>query len=137
MNKHKLRQLQYLKSEIALLKDQIAETEFTITTDKVTGSEKEWPYTKRSFTIQGIDYSDYKKKTRKIRNKLQRRVEDLIDLLAEINAWIESIEDSLLRQVITLRHVSGCTWDEVAAKIGGGNTGESVRKMHDRYFDEN
>ena len=31
-------------------------------------------------------------------------------------------------------HVNGLTWDQVAAHIGGGNTGDSVRKMHDRFL---
>jgi hypothetical protein len=75
-----------------------------------------------------------RRKIKRLKEKLQRRVDDLIDLVVEINEYIETIDDSLLRQIITLRHVNGLTWDQVAAHIGGGNTGDSVRKMHDRFL---
>ncbi len=134
MTRQQLRQLRFLKSEIKMLWEQIDELGASIVTDVVEGSETEWPYTKRKFIIEGMDYKEYEQKTRRLREQLQRRVDDLMDLLTEINAYIEGIDDSLLRQIITLRHVNGLTWEQVAANIGGGNTAESVRKIHDRYF---
>ena len=134
MNKKQLKQLRYLKAEIKLLREQIEDMEFIIVTDKVKGSDKRYPYIERSFVITGFDADEYRRKTEKLRRKLQRRVDDLIDLVAEINEYVESIDDSLIRQIITLRHVNGLTWDQVAASIGGGNTGDSVRKMHDRFL---
>jgi len=53
----------------------------------------------------------------------------------EINEYIETIDDSLLRQIITLRHVNGLTWDQVAASIGGGTRRTVVRMMHDRFLE--
>ena len=70
-----------------------------------------------------------------LKEKLQQRADELIDLVSEINRYVENIDDSLIRQIIILRHVNGLTWDQVAASIGGGNTGDSVRKMHDRHFE--
>lgn len=49
--------------------------------------------------------------------------------------YIDSIDDSLLRQIMFYRNVSCMTWNQVACEIGGRNTGESVRKLYDRYFD--
>lgn len=40
--------------------------------------------------------------------------------------YIDSVEDSLTRRILTLRFVSGLTWREVSQKIGGGNTEQSV-----------
>ena len=135
MTKEKLKQLKYLKNEIKMLREQIDNISAGIVSDVVEGSESEFPYVKRRFTITGIDCKEYKRKSKRLQRMLQRRVDDLMDLLEEINRYIEGIDDSLLRQIVYLRHVNGLTWDQVAASIGGGNTGDSVRKMHDRFLE--
>ena len=136
MTREQLRQLKYLKNEIKMLREQIDNLKTGIVSDVVEGSESEFPYTKRRFTIAGADHEEYERKSKRLRERLQRRVKDLMDLLEEINEYIADIDDSLLRQIVTLRHVNGLTWDQVAASIGGGNTADGVRKMHDRYLRE-
>lgn len=133
MNKNQLRQLRHFKSEIRLLKQQIDNLESEIVTDRVRGSDVEHPYIEKTYIIRGLAYD--RRKIKRLKEKLQRRVDDLIDLVVEINEYIETIDDSLLRQVIILRHVNGLTWDQVAAEVGGGNTGNTLQKMHDRYFE--
>ena len=132
MNKNQLRQLRHLKSEIRLLKQQIDNLESEIVTDRVRGSDVEHPYIEKTYIIRGLAYD--RRKIKRLKEKLQRRVDDLIDLVVEINEYIETIDDSLIRQIITLRYVNGLTWDQVAARIGGGNTADSLRKMHDRFL---
>ena len=132
MNKDQLRQLRHLKSEIRLLKQQIDNLESEIVTDRVRGSDVEHPYIEKTYIIRGLAYD--RRKIKRLKEKLQRRVDDLIDLVVEINEYIETIDDSLLRQIITLRHVNGLTWDQVAASIGGGNTADGVRMIHDRFL---
>ncbi len=134
MTKQQLKQLKYLKSEIKMLREQIDNLRAGIVSDVVEGSESEFPYVKRRFTITGIDCKKYERKSKRLQKRLQRRVDDLMDLLEEINEYIADIDDSLLRQIVYLRHVNGLTWEQVAANIGGGNTGDGVRMMHDRYF---
>jgi len=134
MTRQKLKQFRHLKSEIKLLQEQILTLESEIVTDKVRGSLPHHPWVETSFKITGFDRIEYAQKMDKLKRKLQRRVDDLIDLVVEIIEYIETIDDSLLRQIIILRHVNGLTWDQVAASIGGGNTADSVRKIHDRYL---
>ena len=134
MNKDKLRQLRHLKREIELLQDQIANLESEIVTDKVRGSDPEHPYTEKSFYITGFAHEEHSRKMKRLKERLQRRVDDLMDLRAEILEFVEEIDDSLLRQIIILRHVNGLQWEQVAAHIGGGNTGDSVRMIHDRFL---
>lgn len=134
MTRQQLRQLRFLKNEIKILREQIDSLKAGIVSDVVEGSESEFPYTKRRFTITGADCEEYERKSKRLQRRLQRRVDELMDLLEEINEYIEGIDDSLIRQIISLRHVNGLTWDQVAASIGGGNTGDGVRMMHDRYF---
>ena len=133
MTRQKLKQVRYLKREIRLIQEQIAAVEAEIITDKVTGSDPEHPWTERHYIIRGLP-GERNEKLLRLRGRLERRMNDLQDLRAEIFAWVEGIEDSLLRQIIILRHVNGLSWRQVAREIGGGNTGDSVRKMHDRFL---
>ena len=48
--------------------------------------------------------------------------------------YIEKIDDSLMRQIISLRYINGYNWTQVAMHIGGGNTPDGVRKAHDRFI---
>ena len=134
VNKKQLKQLRYLKQEIKMLQRQIDDMDYTIATDSVRGSDREYPYTQRSFTISGIDYEDYNRRIRRLQRQLNRRVEELVDLVEETYKYIDNIDDSLIRQIISLRYINGLTWDQVAATIGGGNTADSVRMMHDRFL---
>ena len=134
MDKKQLKQLRYLKNEIKILKEQIENLDYTITTDSVKGSSPYFPYVEHSIKITGIDTEDYNRKTRRLQRKLERRVEELLDLVEETNDFIESIDDSLIRQIISLRYINGLTWEQVAAHIGGNNTADSVRKVAERYL---
>ena len=135
MTRQKLKQLRHLKREIELLEEQILNLEAGIVTDKVKGSLSHHPWIETSFRITGFDQDELGRKMSRLKKRLQRRVDDLMDLRTEILEFVESIEDSLLRQVIILRHVNGLGWRQVAREVGGGNTADGVRMLHDRYFE--
>lgn len=48
-------------------------------------------------------------------------------------AEIERVPDPLIRKALELKFIKKFTWNQVAARIGGGNTSESLRKMCGRY----
>lgn len=52
----------------------------------------------------------------------------------EITKRIEQINDAQVRTSIQLHYIDGYTWNEVADKIGGNNTEDSVKKRVSRYF---
>lgn len=134
MDKEQLKQLRHLKSEIEILKRQIDDIDYVITQDSVRGSLPEYPYIETHFKIEGVDYKAYNRKVKRLQRKLSRRMEELIDLVEETNEYIESIDDSLIRQIIALRYINGLTWEQVAASIGGNNTADSVRMLCDRFL---
>ncbi|MBY6878480.1 hypothetical protein [Clostridium botulinum] len=134
MNKEELKQLRYIKTEIESIKKQLSDLDYTVATDKVRGSSSHFPYVQRSFTITGVDYEEYNRKAERLRRKLNKRIKELIDLVEKTNEFIEDIEDSLTRQIISLRYINGLTWEEVAANVGGGTTTESVRKVAERFL---
>jgi hypothetical protein len=135
VTRQKLKQFRHLKREIELLEEQILNLEAGIVTDKVKGSLSHHPWIETSFRITGFDQDELGRKMSRLKKRLQRRVDDLMDLRTEILEFVESIEDSLLRQVIILRHVNGLTWEQVAAEIGSGTTWNSLRMMHDRFLE--
>ena len=51
-----------------------------------------------------------------------------------LNRYIAGVDDSLIRQILSFRHINGLSWPAVARCIGRGNTADSVRKLHDRYL---
>ncbi len=135
MTRQKLKQFRHLKREIELLEDQILSLEAGIVTDKVRGSLSHHPWIETSFKITGFDREELGQKMERLKKKMQRRVDDLLELRIEILEFVENIDDSLLRQVIILRHVNGLTWEQVAAEIGSGTTWNSLRMMHDRFLE--
>lgn len=56
--------------------------------------------------------------------------------LNRLHRYIDSVEDSQMRMILTLRYVNGLNWKQVAYNIGGGNTADSVRMAHNRFLKE-
>lgn len=48
--------------------------------------------------------------------------------------YINSIEDSMIRQIVFYRHVSCMTWQQVAEEVGGRNSAESIRQQYKRFM---
>ncbi|MDI3310944.1 MAG: hypothetical protein QJR05_05885 [Thermoanaerobacterium sp.] len=140
MDKKKLSQLKYLNKEIELLQKEIDKTKRAIdtytATDVVKGSDSEWPYIRRTFRIEGVVIPDYERRVKHLQKKLQSRLDELIKKREEIEDFISKIPDSLIRQIITLRYKNGLTWNQIATHIGGNNTADSVRMMHNRFFNK-
>ncbi|NLZ53111.1 MAG: RNA polymerase subunit sigma-24 [Thermoanaerobacteraceae bacterium] len=134
ITKKELKQIKHLKSEIEMLKKQVENLDYVVTTDTVKGSTPYFPYIERNIKITGIDYKDYNRRLKRLQRMFRRRIEELMDLVEQANEYIGSIEDSLMRQILTLRYINGLTWEQVAASIGGNNTADSVRKAAERFL---
>ena len=73
----------------------------------------------------------------KIREIISAKLVEISFVEREILEYICSIDDSLMRQIMTHRHIELKSWLQVANAIGGNNTADSVRKMHDRFLQDN
>ena len=134
MDKDKLSQLKYLSKEIELIEEQIKSIDYTMATDSVKGSDPYFPYTYHSITIKGVDIEDYNNKVKRLENKLYKKKHELIDLVNEIIDYIDDVEDSEIRQILTLRYIKGYTWEQVAIHMGSAGDGSTERKKHDRFL---
>ena len=54
--------------------------------------------------------------------------------LSKLRQYINGIDDSLVRQIIEYKYAQRLTWEETAARIGGVNSGESLRKTLQRFL---
>ena len=51
-----------------------------------------------------------------------------------LNRFIASVDDSRMRQILSLRYINGFSWQKIAFAIGGGNSADSARKLAERYI---
>ena len=70
----------------------------------------------------------------KIREIISAKLVEISFVEREILEYICSIDDSLMRQIMTHRHIELKNWLQVANAIGGNNTADSVRMAHDRFL---
>lgn len=73
----------------------------------------------------------------KIRELISMKLAEISVAEREIFEYICSINDSQMRRIMRLRHIELKNWLQVANAIGGNNTADSVRKMHDRFLQDN
>ena len=76
----------------------------------------------------------YRDALEQVQESLCRQRMALAEKEAAVTAYIGSVPDSLVRQILTLRFVDGLSWTAVAHRIGGGNTEGSVKKAFYRFF---
>jgi hypothetical protein len=147
--KTELSQFSSLQSEIKILEDQLQSLKWQrddvngkIKTDSVKGSTPNFPYILHNITVKGLSDEELGQKygisesISAVRKQLTERRLACIKEYKRLNDFITSIEDSQMRQILTLRYVYGNEWKDVAAKIGGNNTEDGVRKSHDRFLEK-
>ncbi len=131
MTKQKLSQLYFLNREIEELQRRIAELECLSTscTAQITGMPK----------ASGISdkVAKYAVEIADLKEILDLNYKKCFLELKGLNRYIESIENSEIRQIISLRYINGLSWNQVAASICFAATEDSVRKKHDRFLREN
>ena len=66
------------------------------------------------------------------KQRLENRATELMVYLDEIQDYIESLESSLLRQIITLRYFEGLTYKETADYVGYSSK-QTRRILHNHF----
>ena len=127
MTTHELKQLFYYKKEIEMHQQRIAELEAmaTDTTSKITGLPRGTRIVDK--TALAGEIADLKK-------QVELKSELCVLEYSRTMRFVLGVEDSLMRQILSYRHISWLTWREIAQRLGGGNTEDSVRMMHSRFL---
>lgn len=105
--------------------------------DKVRGSNPDWPYEERSFSLGGsvetaADASALAREKRILED--QRKVAS--DLKLGVEEWMQEIPFRMQR-VIRYKFFNRLSWEEVAMLMGRKCTAGSVRMEYQRFMEEN
>ncbi|WP_270248965.1 hypothetical protein [Ruthenibacterium lactatiformans] len=142
MNKKELSQVYSLNREAEMYRRQIDALEAALQGTKgaatVSGCMPLYPYTRRTIKVEGVideeAYSNIKAKIREYQALLRLSQEKCEIEYKRLTREIAEVDDSFMRQILTYRYVSGLSWGQVAACMGGKNTASGVRSAHDRFL---
>lgn len=70
----------------------------------------------------------------KIMSRIERLVAEQEEESERIMDWIQTIEDPMIQTIMHARYIKGKSWTAVAYSVGGNNTPDSVRMLHNRYL---
>jgi hypothetical protein len=128
MTKQELSQLYYLNREIEQLQARINELETIATScsSQITGMP------------HGSGISDkigeYAAEIADLKNLLSLNLQKCFYELNRLNRFINSVEDSEMRQILTYRYISGLTWQQIAFNIGEHDE-QYLRRKHNRFLE--
>ena len=142
IEKSVLEQYTSIKKEIADLErrnkadqKEIKKLEKQITRDTVTGSRDD--LTIGPIPVEGIAERLIEKKRDRIRGRMSKQLQyrlKLEDMKAEIEEYIQKIEDSEIRRIARFRYIDDLEWRQVAVHMGKGYTEDSCRMKIERFF---
>lgn len=96
----------------------------------------------QGYVIEGIPVKEWERKEIELgfKKKMLIQQKNLLEVMEnqlslrtyEVQEFICSIKDSLTRRIVNYRVLEGMQWNEIAEKIGGENTEDSVRMAFNR-----
>ena len=72
--------------------------------------------------------------TEAVQQKISNRLNRCTAQLLALEGYIDSIDDSMTRQIFVYRYAYGMNWTQTAHALGGYNTAEGVKKCCQRYI---
>ena len=106
-----------------------------IVQDRVSGSAHEFPYTAKSFRIEGLSYPVVKDPAELDRREaiLQERLQKAEEIKRQVEAWMLTIPQRMQR-IIRYRVFEELSWNEVAIRMGRKATADSVRMEYTNFM---
>ena len=130
MKKEELSRLQHIKREIERQQYRLAELEAAVTSRAcaITGMPKSCG--KRDWL------AEYAVKIAQLKNEMDINMKKCFFELQSLNRNINSIDDSRLRLILSLRYINGLKWRQISLRLGRKATEDSVRIVHSRFLKE-
>lgn len=122
MTKEELSEIVKLRKELKRLQDRLFDLQYgdgdkdIMVSDKVRGSMPHYPYSARSFNLVGREQmsEDCIKKRNEIGNKISNMYYKLNCRINKAMDYINTIEDSELRTILSYRFIDGLTEEQTA-----------------------
>ena len=107
-----------------------------IVQDRVSGSAHEFPYTAKSFHIEGLSYPVVKDPDELDRREavLRERLRRAEEIKQQVELWMLTIPQRMQR-IIRYKIFEDMTWTEVANRMGRNATELSVKKEFQRFME--
>ncbi len=136
-----LKQYRDLQIEIKELENRIKKLEnctYEVEHDVVRGSDNVFPYTEKTFHIEGYNIQDIDKRNKRL-NQLEKllikRKDKCEDMKLQIEEFINTIPDSRTRRVFQYRYIDNLNWLEIAHRIGKYDESYPRKVIHDKYLE--
>lgn len=65
---------------------------------------------------------------------LEARKAKAAELVVRVEEYLNTLDDSRMRRMISMRYIEGMTWGKIAHRMGGRATEESCRKEAERFL---
>lgn len=100
---------------------------------KVVGSDRNYPYIERRFTVEMSEPTELAKSELRIQN-LERKMEQAQREMEQVERFIDGIEDVQTREIFVYRYIDGKTQLEIANLLG--YTQSNISKKVKAYFQD-
>lgn len=132
MSRKELERIFYLKKELSMWQDRLRELQYDIAlSPKVIDG---MPFQNTNSTSDPTQQKAIR--LAEVSNVIKGKIAEIQFSIAEIERFIISIDDSLIRMIIEYRCVNLLKWEEIAGRLGEGYTAESVRQTYHRFVDK-
>lgn len=78
--------------------------------------------------------AEYAPQIAHLKTLIQNNIRWCLHLQYKIESFIESIEESEIRQIFRLRYLEGKTWKQIAFAMTGAGDGSTQYKQHKEYL---
>ena len=129
LTRKELSQLYYLQKEISSDEQRLIDLETAATSITANLSGMPGGGRKSDKTAIAAEIADLK-------SIIQAKRDMCVAHYNQIMRYVAGIEDSLMRQIITMRNLDMLTWAQIAQRIGGGNTEDGLRMAYKRFVDK-
>ena len=128
VSKKELSQLYYLSREIEQDRKRLEELEAAAqgSTQQITGMPRAAGF--------GDKVGKYAAEIADRKGMIEQKVQRSWHEQKRLNRYIASVEDSQMRQILTLRYINHMTWQQVASAMGNYNTADNLRMQHNKFL---
>lgn len=138
MTIERLEQYKKLNSEIEMYQERLEKLERRaqdLVHDVVAGSSSTFPYVKHPILVMGMDMR-LQERIDRIRRIIVRRKARLLAEQEEIEVWIDAVNESTVRQLVTYYYIDDYTWPAAARRVYGHPCGDAARMRVKRYLEK-
>lgn len=100
--------------------------------DIVTGSMKEFPYTKQHIHIEGIDQR-HESQMSKEAKMLYERKKKAMSIKQRVESFLNEMP-ARIQRIVKMRYFDNLSWEEIAIRMGRNATADSIRMEWKRYI---